>query len=143
MLQDRHRRTNIFWPFLSRFISSRFMKSWSVTIKTVWYLKPAGQMVKTGRSNSQNRQILRDWAILVLLISSTLKRDKQKCARLFKRNETSKIWRSDGQTMIDHRCLLQANIFVLWKLNIVCGQSDQKKSPNVYKSWSKMISLEK
>ena len=38
------------------------MKSWSVTVKTVWY-----------------------WAILVLLVSSTLKRDKQKYARSFKK----------------------------------------------------------
>ena len=49
-VSNRHRRTNIFWPFLSHFISSWFMKSWSVTIKTVWYLKPAGQMVKTSKS---------------------------------------------------------------------------------------------
>ena len=61
------------------------MKSWSVTVKTVWYLKSAGQTVKTVRSNGQNRQISRDWAILVLLVSSTLKRDKQKYARSFKK----------------------------------------------------------
>ena len=85
ILLNRHRRTNIFWPFSSRFISSRFMKSWSVTVKTVWYLKLAGQTVKTVRSNGQNRQISRDWAILVLLVSSTLKRDKQKYARSFKK----------------------------------------------------------
>ena len=61
------------------------MKSWSVTVKTIWYLKSAGQTVKTGQSNGQNRQISRDWAILVLLVSSTLKRDKQKYARSFKK----------------------------------------------------------
>ena len=61
------------------------MKSWSVTVKTVWYLKSAGQTVKTVRSNGQNRQISRDWAILVLLVSSTLKQDKQKYARSFKK----------------------------------------------------------
>ena len=56
------------------------MKSWPVTVKTVWYLK-------TGRSNGQNRQISWDWAILILLVSSTLKRDKQKCARSFKKKQ--------------------------------------------------------
>ena len=42
-------------------------------------------MVKTVRSSGQNRQISQDWAILVLLVSSTLKRDKQKYARSFKK----------------------------------------------------------
>ena len=45
----------------------------------------------------------RDWAILVLLVSYEKK--KNVLARL-KRDETSEIRRSDGQTMFDRRCLV-------------------------------------
>ena len=84
------------WPFSSRFISSRFMKSWSVTVKTVWYLKPAGQTVKTGKSREIGPF---SFCSSRLLLNET---SKNVLARL-KRNETSEIWRSDGQTMIDRR----------------------------------------
>ena len=112
----RHRRTNIFWPFSSRFISSRFMKSWSVTVKTVWYLKSAGQTVKTGKSREIGPF---SFCSSRLLWNET---SKNMLARL-KRNETSEIWRSDGQTMIDRRCLVKIPKTFDFKRNYcICGE---------------------
>ena len=65
-------------------------------------LKFKNRPVKRSKRASLAR-FQRDWAILVLLVSYEKK--KNVLARL-KRDETSEIRRSDGQTMFDRRCLV-------------------------------------
>ena len=64
-------------------LSNNFFTSVSFH-KTVTVTGLDRRIAKTGRSNRQNKQVSRDWAILVSLFSSTLIRDMQKCVCSFK-----------------------------------------------------------
>ena len=113
----------------NNFLRDRFVSSHLVSLNCdrdrSWPSNAKNRPIKQSKRESLAR-ISRDWAILVFLVHPFWNEtDKNEFARL-KRDKTSKIIQSDGQTMFDRRCLhhtsrlFSPNILILLSFNAWC-----------------------